>query len=218
MAVAGARDPAHHDYTVPAAMVETIAMAMLWLDHVNIRTTNLDEMTAFYEDVLGLKCGKRPDFGFGGCWLYCGKNAIVHLVEMEGDIRANEAQVEHFALRASGSAKAFQARCRRLDAPYNVVSIKEIGMRQINVFDPDGNKVEVQFVAAEDDGMEPFWGSKEAAKRMKKGLKLNRTGALPDRKSKSKTTKANAALGVPARIKDPTKKRRPARKPATASA
>lgn len=193
-------------------------MAMLWLDHVNIRTTNLDAMTAFYTDVLGLRQGKRPPFPFGGCWLYCGRNAIVHLVELTDDIKPGQAQVEHFALRASGSAKAFQAKCRRLDAPYNVVTIEEINMRQVNVFDPDGNKVEVQFVAAEDDGLEPFWGSKQAAKRMKKGMKLNKTGALSDKKSKAKTTKTNRKLGVPAAIKDPTKKRRPARKPATASA
>lgn len=193
-------------------------MGMLWLDHVNIRTTNLDAMAAFYENVLGLKRGKRPDFGFGGCWLYCGRNAIVHLVELTDDIKPGQAQVEHFALRASGSAKAFQAKCRKLDAPYNVVTIEEINMRQINVFDPDGNKVEVQFVGSPDDSLEPFWGSKEAAKRMKKGMKLNKTKALRDTKSKSKTTKANAALGVPAPIRDPAKRRKPARKPAATTA
>jgi catechol 2,3-dioxygenase-like lactoylglutathione lyase family enzyme len=57
-------------------------MGMLWLDHVNIRTTQLDEMSAFYENVLSLKRGKRPAFPFGGAWHYCGKSAIVHLVEL----------------------------------------------------------------------------------------------------------------------------------------
>ena len=70
-------------------------MAMFWLDHVNIRTARLDEMSKFYEDVLGLKRGKRPSFQFGGAWHYCGSNAIVHLVESvkkmcrgEGDAQA----------------------------------------------------------------------------------------------------------------------------------
>lgn len=193
-------------------------MSMLWLDHVNIRTTQLDEMTAFYEGVLGLKCGKRPAFPFGGAWLYCGKNAIVHLVELTDDIKPGEAQVEHFALRATGTAKTFQTKCRKLDAPYNVVTIEDINMRQINVFDPDGNKVEVQFVGTESDDLEPFHGSKTSAKRMKKGMKLNKTGAISDRKSKAKTTKGNAALGVPAPIKQPVKRRATTRRRATASA
>lgn len=193
-------------------------MGMLWLDHVNIRTSKLDEMSEFYEKVLGLKQGKRPNFGFGGAWLYCGRNPIVHLVELSDEIRPGQAQVEHFALRATGSAKAFQAKCRKLDAPYNVVTIEAIKMRQINVFDPDGNKVEVQFVASPDDSLEPFWGSKEAAKRMKKGMKLNKTGALRDEKSKSKTTRANATLGIPAPIKDAGRKRTTRRKTARSTA
>ena len=56
-------------------------MAMFWLDHVNIRTTKLDEMSAVYEDILGLPRGKRPNFPIGGAWHYCGKQAVVHLVE-----------------------------------------------------------------------------------------------------------------------------------------
>jgi catechol 2,3-dioxygenase-like lactoylglutathione lyase family enzyme len=193
-------------------------MAMLWLDHVNIRTTQLDEMSAFYENVLGLKRGKRPHFGFGGAWHYCGGNAIVHLVELTDDIKPGEAQVEHYALRATGSVKAFQTKLRKHDAPYNVVSVEDLNMRQINVFDPDGNKIEVQFVATEDDDLEPFWGSKKAARRMKKGMKLNKTGALSDRKSKAKTTKTNAALGVPAPLKSAAKKRPAARRTARTAA
>ena len=194
-------------------------MGMLWLDHVNIRTTQLDEMSAFYETVLGLKRGKRPSFPFGGAWHYCGKNAIVHLVELTDDIKPGEAQVEHYALRATGSMKAFQEKCRKMDAPYNVVTVAELNMRQVNVFDPDGNKIEVQFVGSPDDDLEPFWGSKEASKRMKKGMKLNKTGALSDKKSKAKTTKTNPALGIPAPIREPAKKKRSAaRKPARATA
>lgn len=195
-------------------------MAMVWLDHVNIRTTQLDAMVEFYE-AIGLKRGKRPDFMFGGAWMYCGKQAIVHLVESEGDIKPGEAQLEHFALRASGPMRPFQQRMQKIDAPYNVISIEDINMRQVNVFDPDGNKVEVQFAATDNDDLEEFHGSKDAYKRFKKGMKLNKTKALKASKSKSMTTKTNKDLGVPAPIKDPkatTRRKKPAAKPVRAAA
>lgn len=184
-------------------------MAMYWLDHVNIRTAKLDEMSAFYENVLGLKRGKRPlSFDFGGAWHYCGSNAIVHLVESVRQIKSGEAQVEHFALRAGGSMKTFQRKMRDHDAPYNVVPLLEINMVQVNVFDPDGNKIEVQFAATEDDDMEPFPGNSAASKRrFMKGAELNKTGIMALKKSKSKTSKTNKKLGGPKPIRAP--KQRP---------
>ena len=39
------------------------------LDHFNIRTRNLAETVRFYEDVLGLEKGARPNFAFPVCGL-----------------------------------------------------------------------------------------------------------------------------------------------------
>jgi catechol 2,3-dioxygenase-like lactoylglutathione lyase family enzyme len=182
---------------------------MYWLDHVNIRTAKLDEMSAFYEDVLGLKRGKRPNFQFGGAWHYCGSNAIVHLVESVRKIKNGEAQVEHFALRAGGSMRTFQRKMRQHDAPYNVVSLLDINMQQVNVFDPDGNKIEVQFAATDDDDLEPFPGNSAAAKRrFKKGAEINSTGVMPLKKSKAKTSKTNKRLGHPKAIREPRQRPR----------
>ena len=41
-------------------------MPITAFDHVNVRTANLDTMTEWYGDILGLRPGKRPDFGFPG--------------------------------------------------------------------------------------------------------------------------------------------------------
>ena len=180
-------------------------MAMYWLDHVNIRTANLDKMSAFYEDVLGLPRGKRPSFGMGGAWHYCGAQAVVHLVETTKKPKTEEAQIEHFALRSGGTVKAFQKKMRDTDTPYKVVPLTEINMIQVNVFDPDGNKIEVQFAAGDAD-MAEFGGSAAARRRMRKGESLNATKAMPLAKSKSKVTKTNKKLGVPRPIKPPKKR------------
>jgi catechol 2,3-dioxygenase-like lactoylglutathione lyase family enzyme len=57
-------------------------MALIGLDRVNIRTADLDWLCHFYEDVLGLAQGPRPNLNFNGAWLYCGGLAVVHLVEL----------------------------------------------------------------------------------------------------------------------------------------
>jgi catechol 2,3-dioxygenase-like lactoylglutathione lyase family enzyme len=52
------------------------------LDHFNIRTRNLSDTVRFYEDVLGLEKGARPNFAFPGAWMYSEGKAVVHLVDI----------------------------------------------------------------------------------------------------------------------------------------
>jgi catechol 2,3-dioxygenase-like lactoylglutathione lyase family enzyme len=189
-------------------------MTMAWLDHVNIRTNRLDEMSAFYEDVLGLKRGSRPPFEFGGAWHYCKGRAIVHLVESVKRIPSGEAQVEHFALRNTGSMKRFQSKLRKADAPYIVIPLERINVCQVNVFDPDGNKIEVQFAGSENDDLEPFYGSAKARRRLRKGEQLNKTLPLRLSKSTSRVAKSNKNLGAPKPMKFPGAKRTRKRKAA----
>ena len=55
------------------------------LDHVNVRTAQLDSMITWYEQILGLHNGPRPNFPFPGAWLYSGEDAVVHLVGVDGE-------------------------------------------------------------------------------------------------------------------------------------
>ena len=60
----------------------------LTLNHFSVRTTDLDATRAFYERVLGLSVGPRPDFAFPGLWMYRGDhgdvaNAVVHIIGMD---------------------------------------------------------------------------------------------------------------------------------------
>src|SRR3981081_3159740 len=52
------------------------------LDHFNIRTRKLADTVRFYEEILGLKNGDRPNFAFPGAWMYSEGKAVVHLVDI----------------------------------------------------------------------------------------------------------------------------------------
>ena len=50
------------------------------LDHWAIVTKDQDRCIAFYEGVLGLKVGPRPQLTFQGVWFYAGQTPIVHVI------------------------------------------------------------------------------------------------------------------------------------------
>ena len=119
-------------------------MTLKYLDHVNIRTARLTEMTAFYRDVLGLAVGARPPFAIGGTWLYCGEQAAVHLVEVEKTPDGTAPRIEHFAFRADG-LDDFLALLGDRGIEPEISIVPEWGIRQVNIFDPEGNHIEIAF-------------------------------------------------------------------------
>ena len=122
-------------------------MALLYLDHVNLRTANLAGMTEFYCNVLGLRAGPRPAFAFGGAWLYCGERPVLHLVEVKQAASSNGAlALEHFAFTADGFEELVAA-LTRADVVHRVSKLVGTETRQINLRDPDGNRVHVDFPA-----------------------------------------------------------------------
>lgn len=123
-------------------------MPLTSLDHVNIRTRNLSEMVRFYEDVVGLHEGERPPFTFPGAWLYCGDRAALHLMGPANEETAVVGQIDHFAFMASGLSD-FIANLERREIAYSTRTIPELGNTQVNVRDPDGNRIEIQFPASE---------------------------------------------------------------------
>lgn len=132
-------------------------MGLLDLDHVNIRTTNLTAVAAFYETVLGLESGERPAFRFGGAWLYCGAKAAVHLVEVPEEPDSPKPRIEHFAFKASG-LEAFLTRLRAHKVPYWISIVPGPEARQVNVRDPDGNHIEIQFAGDEQADLSDYAG------------------------------------------------------------
>mmetsp|Transcript_27186 Transcript_27186/g.49630 ORF Transcript_27186/g.49630 Transcript_27186/m.49630 type:complete len:125 (+) Transcript_27186:629-1003(+) len=119
------------------------------LDHVNLRTTQLDVMIAWYVEILGLRNGARPDFDFPGAWIYAGEDAVVHLIGIDGAPAVGsetELKLEHFAFTATG-VDAFEARLQATGTPYRRTVSEVMGLIAFNISDPDGNHIHVDFPA-----------------------------------------------------------------------
>ena len=61
--------------------------------------------------------------------------------------------MNHFAFSGSGFAE-FLGRLRGLDVAYNVRTAPEIDLRQVELFDPDGNMFEVLFPGTEAEAVD----------------------------------------------------------------
>ena len=119
------------------------------LDHVNVRTANLDQMVAWYCDRLGMTSGKRPNFPFPGAWLYSGEDAALHLIGVEGETpHSGDLQLEHFAFRATGF-EMLKSRLAAAGERCEVRPVPDAGVVQINCWDPDGNHIHIDFPAEE---------------------------------------------------------------------
>src|SRR5262245_49280284 len=100
-------------------------MGLRQLDHVNVRTHRLAEMTAFYRDALGMRVGPRPAFSFGGAWLYCGENPVVHLVEVASAPEPGSSlRLEHFAFSAD-DPKEFLARLTNAGVAHKEMTVDD---------------------------------------------------------------------------------------------
>jgi len=114
------------------------------LDHVNVKTANLDQMIKWYEDVLGMKSGARPPFPFPGAWMYAGDYPVAHLVGVDSQPAGQDPTLEHFALSATGYA-SFLENLDRRNIDYRVGKVPGIDVTQVNVFDVDGNHIHIDF-------------------------------------------------------------------------
>lgn len=140
----------------------------LTLNHFSIRTTDLQTTRNFYENVLGLTVGPRPDFPFPGLWMYRGghddvANAVVHIIAMDPDdleglkkylgdrdassLRGSGA-VDHVAFFADGLA-GMLAHLQRQGVTARQRTVPSIGLHQLFLDDPNGVVIELNYPASE---------------------------------------------------------------------
>lgn len=122
------------------------------LDHFNIRTRNLGETVRFYEDVLGLEEGPRPNFAFPGAWLYSEGRAVVHLVDIsptDEPQKPDSGVVHHVAFVSLG----FHGMKQRLQSKGVEFEAREVpggDLWQIFIRDPNGVMIELNYETAKE--------------------------------------------------------------------
>jgi catechol-2,3-dioxygenase len=118
---------------------------VIQLDHVNIRTANLDRLSRFYVEVLGLILSENPDQARRGHWLGCGGRPILHLVESDVAAPSPSPQLEHFGLLAMDVDEVL-ARLASSGVSYNVVRSDDTATLRIHLRDPDDNRLHIDIL------------------------------------------------------------------------
>ena len=122
------------------------------LDHVNILTANLAQMIDWCERILGMTNGDRPPFSMGGAWMYLDGNPVVHLVETPAQPQTVDPRIEHFAISGTGM-KEFLDRLKDNTIAYRIGIVPDRPLVQVNIHDPDGNHIHLDFHSDEAEGL-----------------------------------------------------------------
>ena len=122
------------------------------LDHFNIRTRKLGETVRFYEDVLGLEKGPRPNFAFPGAWMYSEGKPVVHLVDISAtdEPQKPDSGVVHHVAFVSRSFDGMQQRLKSRGMTFDARQVPGGSLWQIFVHDPNGVMIELNYEAAKE--------------------------------------------------------------------
>ena len=122
------------------------------LDHFNIRTRKLTETVRFYESILGLEKGPRPNFAFPGAWMYSEGKAVVHLVDIAAtdEPQKPDSGVVHHVAFASTGFDGMADRLKSRGMPFEARQVPGGELWQIFVNDPNGVMIELNYEAAKE--------------------------------------------------------------------
>ena len=123
-------------------------MAIQGLNHFTVLTSDLDATLAFYCELLGLRSGPRPPFNFPGAWLYCGSQAVLHVVAGRDLPTQAAGVIDHMAFSARGLPDTV-AQLRARNIAYDLRHLPGNGQWQLFFHDPDGARVELDFDGGE---------------------------------------------------------------------
>lgn len=123
-------------------------MPVTEINHVNFRSDRetMHKLKDFYCDILGLTVGPRVASTSYGFWLYIGNNDVVHLADYktpEAPALHVHGTFDHVSFTCT-DMPAMEAHLTQHNVPYTT-RILANGVRQINLKDPAGNGVELNF-------------------------------------------------------------------------
>jgi len=123
-------------------------MAVLGMNHFTILTDDVEATIKFYDELLGLRAGPRPNFRFPGAWLYADKDPILHIIGGREKSELKAGVIDHMAFTGRDLAatlstlksRGIEHECRRQAGS---------GTWQVFFHDPNGAKVELDFDPSE---------------------------------------------------------------------
>jgi catechol 2,3-dioxygenase-like lactoylglutathione lyase family enzyme len=131
------------------------------LNHFTLRTPKLEETRRFFEDIVGLRAGNRPDFKFDGYWMYSAANLpVLHMMALDtGDAElvrylgdrvssSGSGVVDHISFNCEG-LPGFEERLKKAGYPYSPRTVPGEGLHQVFVQEPNGITIEFMFKQCE---------------------------------------------------------------------
>jgi catechol 2,3-dioxygenase-like lactoylglutathione lyase family enzyme len=127
----------------PIASTGNCTMAVIGLNHVNIRTTDVTASVKFYVDALGLEYRRGPlVMGNQGHWLYDESgHAIIHFRILAADSKST-GPLDHVALSCRDKS-AIVERLQACQVDYSIADNLTPGVTQIFLKDPHGVALEL---------------------------------------------------------------------------
>ena len=119
------------------------------LNHILVLTTDLEIMSHFWTEVIGLSLGDRPPFPFKGAWFYSEGKPLIHVAE-QNNINSNGGAIAHLALEGA-DYQILISTLKMHDVSYTEKDVPLSGERQVFVSGPDGLIVEMMFPLGESD-------------------------------------------------------------------
>ena len=117
------------------------------LDHVTIRTRDIEATSDFFVNVFDMTPGDRPELirRIPGCWLYSDGQPLVHIIGSYGSGTDQAAEaIDHVGFRLAGYG-AFRAKLGRLGIPYSTMDLEDIEERRLFFRAPGGPLIEAVF-------------------------------------------------------------------------
>src|SRR5690349_6700734 len=144
-------------------------MPLSHIEHLLVASDDLDATRDWYARVLGMKPGPHPDFGFPVHWMYLGDVDVVHTgpsAKQAGEIQkkylgrtsqataAGTGAINHIAFRATG-LRAMLEHLRKEKIAFTRRKANGQALFQLFFYDPNGIKIELNYAAAEAEGIAP---------------------------------------------------------------
>jgi catechol 2,3-dioxygenase-like lactoylglutathione lyase family enzyme len=144
-------------------------MALSHIEHFLVAADDIDATRDWYARILGMTSGEHPDFGFPVHWMYLGDVDVVHIgpsARAAGEIQkkylgrtsqdagAGTGAIDHIAFRATG-LRSMLEHLRAERVPFSQRRANGQALFQLFFHDPNGIKIELNYAAAEAEGIEP---------------------------------------------------------------